>query len=333
MQTIIELIDATVVSQWFVRALIANHPGWFEQPGPKSVQWNSGQERQNKRQPQTEMHSFKDAVIPIPQCPGIKLLQRLAQQVNTLFVTRKLANVGDRLSKHFANTPRTRRRFGRVLGHILDHSPQIQTRTPIDVAKIAKHHVRLVTATKPIIARKSALPRPTHEVLDQFATAITASRQQLLWKTVPTIQARFLATRARMLAGRGRLQSVMGVPNARIDQGGKQSSQRMQIHRVPSRRLDEQLVQHGPQLNAFRHVHAHVECLHLIVPSIPNLPLGGKGGIPLAHQIFEEFKELLLFRLLAVHASIWRHRTVGIHNQRRLGHDARTNQNISKPPA
>ena len=98
---------------------------------------------EDPREPQTKVNNFEERVVAIAEDLIVELHDRAAPEVvHAIFhlvFNDAIENILEDLPKVLGSLPS----LGRVLGEVLQHSPQIQQRTPVNITKVREEQVLL----------------------------------------------------------------------------------------------------------------------------------------------------------------------------------------------
>ena len=94
-QAVVELVHLAVPRDFSIWPCVAQMICRLQSACPGSVQRVHGNQAVHERQPQTQVHCFKDCIISISEGARIELLQTLLQKVHRFTLARVLANFVD----------------------------------------------------------------------------------------------------------------------------------------------------------------------------------------------------------------------------------------------
>ena len=88
------------------------------------------------------MHGFKERVVTIPNDPGIEFEDCSFPQVVDPVLRVPLIDFGNCVSEHQAKMPGALSCLSSVFGEVLQNRPEVQERSPINVAQIGQEQMR-----------------------------------------------------------------------------------------------------------------------------------------------------------------------------------------------
>ena len=145
-QALVELVDLAIMMHISSVGRIFQLLSRLQGPRSRCVQTHHWHQRDHLRQLQAERHGLVQMIIAFAESPCEKLLYRPAQEISTFAFGHIIADLIDGVLQHLLDASRSLGRLRRILCDVLRNCPQIQHRTPIDVAHVCQQHMLFVAA-------------------------------------------------------------------------------------------------------------------------------------------------------------------------------------------